>query len=58
MVLIWLSGQGEADDFIFLMTFISLYVGFLRLNSFVGRLSGLSYDGIVKSCRDDFERLF
>ena len=59
MTLIWSSGQGEADDFIFLMTFvISLCAGFSRLNSFVGRSSGLSHDGIVKTRRDDFERLF
>ena len=59
MTLIWPSAQSDADDSIFLMTFvISLYLGFTRLNSFVGISSGLSYGGIVKSLRDDFERLF
>ena len=54
MMLIWLSGQGEADN----LAVISLYVGVLRLNSFVGRSRGLSRDGVVKSHCDGSERLF
>ena len=57
MTLIWSSGQGEVDDFIFLMTFlISLYFGISRMISFVERSNGLSYKGIVKPRRDGFER--
>ena len=59
MTLIRSNGQAEADCCIFMMTFvISLYVAISRLKSFVGRSSSLSHDGVVKSGRDDFERLF
>ena len=58
MALIRSNGQAEADCCIFMMTFvISLYVAISRLNSLIGRLSSLSHDGVVKSGRDDFERL-
>ena len=54
MMLIWSSGEDEADDFIFM----PLYVGVSRLNSFVGRSIGLSHDGVVKSRCNDFKRFF
>ena len=58
ITLIRSNGQAEADCCIFMTFVISLYVAISRLNSFVGRSSSLSHDGVVKSGRDDFERLF
>ena len=54
MTLMWSSGEVERKNFFFLMTFVDVS----RLNSFVERSSGLSHDDVVKSRRDDFEKLF